>query len=97
MAFAKEFQFLQKKETCFIYNAYLHYAHYAYNRKERGMTCRELENLLLKDGWYMSNQVGSHRHFKHPFKKGKITIPMHKGDLKRKTADSILKQAGIQC
>lgn len=29
-------------------------------------------------------------------KKGKITIPMHRGDLALKTANSILKQAGLK-
>ena len=60
------------------------------------MKSKELERILLKNGWIPVNQVGSHRHYKHPEKPGKITIPIHKGDLKPKTAYSILKQAGIQ-
>ncbi|MBR3533330.1 MAG: type II toxin-antitoxin system HicA family toxin [Clostridiales bacterium] len=60
------------------------------------MKAKELEKLLLADGWFEVGQVGSHKHFKHPFKPGKITIPIHKGDLKIKTANAILKQAGIK-
>ena len=39
---------------------------------------------------------GSHKQFVHPQKPGKLTIPQHKGDLKLKTANAILKQAGIK-
>ena len=69
-------------------------AHYAYN-KGVDMTTKELIKLLRSDGWFEVDQRGSHRHFKHRSKPGKITIPMHKGDIKIKTAESILKQAGI--
>lgn len=30
--------------------------------------------LLAKDGWYLVHQVGSHRQFRHPTKKGKVTV-----------------------
>ena len=50
------------------------------------MTAKELIKLLKADGWFEVNQVGSHRHFKHPNKPGKITVPIHTGDLKLKTA-----------
>jgi predicted RNA binding protein YcfA (HicA-like mRNA interferase family) len=33
---------------------------------------------------------------KHPVKKGGVTVPMHKGDLKKGTLHSILTQAGIK-
>lgn len=60
------------------------------------MTARELEKLLLADGWYHTDTRGSHKQFKHPQKEGKITIPQHKGDVKLKTANNILKQAGLK-
>ncbi|RIV20255.1 type II toxin-antitoxin system HicA family toxin [Alicyclobacillaceae bacterium I2511] len=51
---------------------------------------------LEKDGWYLSSQKGSHKHFRHPEKKGKVQVPDHGNvTLKSKTAKSILKQAGI--
>lgn len=59
------------------------------------MTVREIEKLLKADGWYVVGQVGSHRQYKHPEKPGKVTVPVHKGDLNLKTAKSILKQAGL--
>lgn len=59
-------------------------------------TARDLEKTILKDGWYLVNQKGSHRHYKHPTKQGKVTIPFHKpDDIHPKTAKSILKQAGL--
>lgn len=60
------------------------------------MTTREIENLLLQDGWVYKNTRGSHKHFIHPCKPGKVTVPQHKGDLDIKTANSILKQAGLR-
>lgn len=60
------------------------------------MTTREVENLLLQDGWVYKNTRGSHKHFIHPSKPGKVTVPQHKGDLDIKTANSILKQAGLR-
>lgn len=60
------------------------------------MTARELEKLLLTNGWYHFETKGSHKHFKHQNKEGKITIPQHKGDVKLKTAHMILKQAGLK-
>ncbi len=59
------------------------------------MRFREIEKIIKKDGWYEVRQVGSHHQYKHPTKKGLVTIPEHGGDLKKRTADSILKQAGI--
>mgnify|MGYP000987665819 CR=1 FL=1 len=46
------------------------------------MTFREVEKLLLTDGWKV--------------KPGKVTIPNHSGDLDKKTVHSILKQAGLK-
>ena len=60
------------------------------------MTVKELEKQLLRDGWKLVTQVGSHRQYKHPTKPGKVTIPFHKGDVHPKTANSILKQAGLK-
>lgn len=59
------------------------------------MTVREIEKLLLADGWVHKNTKGSHKQFVHPQKPGKITVPQHKGDLDIKTARSILRAAGL--
>jgi predicted RNA binding protein YcfA (HicA-like mRNA interferase family) len=59
------------------------------------MNSRVLIKKIKEDGWFLVNDVGSHQQFKHPTKKGKITIPHPKKDLPIGTVRSILKQAGI--
>jgi predicted RNA binding protein YcfA (HicA-like mRNA interferase family) len=60
------------------------------------MKVREVVKLLEEDGWYLLNTKGSHRQFKHPVKKGRVTVAGHPGDdLHPKTLASILLQAQI--
>lgn len=59
------------------------------------MNSREIIKLLEKDGWVKCHQKGSHCQFKHPTKKGKVTVPHPKKDLPKKTVASIFKQAGL--
>jgi predicted RNA binding protein YcfA (HicA-like mRNA interferase family) len=60
------------------------------------LKARELEKMLLDDGWIFIRQIGSHRHYKHPNKPGKVTIPFHRGDVDKGTANSVLKQANLK-
>ncbi len=60
------------------------------------MRFRELEKILLADGWMLKGSKGSHNQYIHPTKPGKVTIPNHRGDLNIKTVNTILKQAGIK-
>lgn len=60
------------------------------------MRFKELEKIILKDGWYRDSSNGSHIHYKHKAKKGKITIPSHRGDLDIKTVNSVLRNAGLK-
>ncbi|MFJ7646312.1 type II toxin-antitoxin system HicA family toxin [Lysinibacillus sp. NPDC097279] len=60
------------------------------------ISSREMIMILNKDGWYLHRIVGSHHHFKHPTKKGTVTVPHPKNDLLIKTTNSILKQAGLK-
>jgi predicted RNA binding protein YcfA (HicA-like mRNA interferase family) len=57
---------------------------------------REIIALLLRDGWVEARQTGSHRHFKHPTKPGKVTVPHPKHDLPVKTMKSIEKASGVK-
>jgi len=59
------------------------------------MKFKELEKLLLRDGWRLKNVTGSHYQYVHATKPGKVTIPNHPGDLDPRTAKSVLRQAGI--
>ena len=59
-------------------------------------TAKELERIILADGWYFVRQKGSHRHYRHPIKQGKVTIPFHGNrDLKTKTVKNIYMLAGL--
>jgi len=58
---------------------------------------REMERIILADGWILKNQEGSHRNYTHPIKPGKVTIPFHQGkELNKKTENSIRRQAGLK-
>ncbi|WP_294159210.1 type II toxin-antitoxin system HicA family toxin [uncultured Selenomonas sp.] len=61
----------------------------------KSYSSRELIRILKADGWYEVNCVGDHHQFKHPTKKGRVTITHPKKDLPRKTVESIFQQAGI--
>jgi predicted RNA binding protein YcfA (HicA-like mRNA interferase family) len=61
------------------------------------MKVRDLIKKVEKDGWEYMYTSGSHRHFKHPRKPGKVTIPGHPGDdVTPGTLASVLKQAGLK-
>lgn len=59
-------------------------------------TPREMERIILADGWFFQTQNGSHRQYRHPTKPGKVTIPFHCKDLSKFVENSILKQAGLK-
>ena len=61
------------------------------------MKAREVIKLIEKDGWFLARQKGSHKQYKHPVKKGLVTIAAHKltDDIAPGTLNSIFKQAQI--
>jgi predicted RNA binding protein YcfA (HicA-like mRNA interferase family) len=53
--------------------------------------------MVEKDGWRLVSQEGSHRQFKHPVKRGRVTIAGHSSkEAAPGTLNSILKQAGLK-
>jgi len=57
----------------------------------------EILRLLNDDGWYLVVTRGSHRQFKHPSKRGRVTVPGKPSDeLAPGTLNSIRKQAGFK-
>lgn len=56
---------------------------------------RKLIRMLEDDGWYLAGTTGSHHHFKHAAKSGKVTVPHPKHNLPTGTVKSIVKQAGL--
>jgi predicted RNA binding protein YcfA (HicA-like mRNA interferase family) len=60
------------------------------------MNSRQVIRALLEDGWYEVDQVGSHKQFRHPIKRGRVTVPYPVRDIPIGTLKSIEKQAGIK-
>jgi predicted RNA binding protein YcfA (HicA-like mRNA interferase family) len=61
------------------------------------MKVRDMIRRLTDNGWRKTSQKGSHRHFEHPIKPGKVTVPgKPSDDLATGTCRSILRQAGLQ-
>ena len=61
------------------------------------MKVRDLIKAIENDGWQYIRTRGSHRQYKHPVKKGRVTVPGHTGDdVHPDTLKSVLVQAGIK-
>jgi predicted RNA binding protein YcfA (HicA-like mRNA interferase family) len=61
------------------------------------MRVREAISFIERNGWVLVSIKGSHRQFKHPVKKGRVTIAGNLGDeLAKGTLNSILKQSGLK-
>ena len=60
------------------------------------MTFKDLEKIILADGWQYKTCVGSHYQYTHTTKSGKVTIPYHKGDISKAVVNSVYKQAGLK-
>ena len=54
----------------------------------------KLIRLLKQAGWYEVGRKGSHRHFKHRSRTGRVTVPHPRKDIKIGTLESIYRQAG---
>jgi predicted RNA binding protein YcfA (HicA-like mRNA interferase family) len=60
------------------------------------MDSRDVLTALRADGWIEVAQKGSHLHFKHPVKGGRVTVPHPRRDLPIGTLKSIERQAGLK-
>jgi predicted RNA binding protein YcfA (HicA-like mRNA interferase family) len=61
------------------------------------MKIREIIVILVRDGWFLVDQKGSHRQYKHATKKGRVTVAgALRDDVNPKTLKSIFRQAGLE-
>ena len=61
------------------------------------MKVREAIKRIERDGWRRVFSQGGHLQYKHPSKKGRVTVSGHPSDdIHPKTLRSILKQAGLK-
>jgi predicted RNA binding protein YcfA (HicA-like mRNA interferase family) len=68
------------------------------NGESKWISEKEIIKLIEADGWCAVRQKGSHRQYKHPVKKGLVTIPIHRlsNDLTPGLQKSIFKQAQLE-
>lgn len=62
----------------------------------KSYSSREVIKMLKADGWYEVNCVGDHHQYKHPTKKGRVTITHPVKDIPLGTLKSISRQSGIK-
>ena len=61
------------------------------------MKVRDVIKKVEEDGWVLVSVKGSHRQYKHPTKKGKVTVPGNLGeDMPIGTYRNIIKQAQLE-
>ena len=60
------------------------------------VTARQVLRALRRDGWLAESSVGSHLQLTHPSKPGKVTVPLHAGEIVGPTLlKHIIAQAGL--
>jgi len=62
----------------------------------KSYSSREVIEILKADGWYEVACEGDHHQFKHPTKKGKVTVQHPVKDLHINVIKSISRQSGIK-
>ncbi len=60
------------------------------------LSSRQVIAKIEAEGWIQDSVTGSHHHFRHPHKPGKVTIPHPVKDLKIGTIKSIERQSGVK-
>jgi len=61
------------------------------------MKVKDIIRLIEDDGWIHVATRGSHRQFKHPIKRGRVTVAGKPSeDMPPGTLNSVLKQAGLK-
>ncbi len=61
------------------------------------MKTRDVIKLVEQDGWVQVETHGSHRQYRHPVKKGRVTIAGQPSkEMPPGTLNSVLKQAGLK-
>ncbi|MEW6107721.1 MAG: type II toxin-antitoxin system HicA family toxin [Nitrospirota bacterium] len=59
------------------------------------LTAEKLIRILMKHGFVLDHQTGSHRVYVNAATRKRVVVPYHKKDLPKGTLLSIIKAAGI--
>lgn len=62
----------------------------------KSLSSKDVIKALKDAGWYEVACVGDHHQFKHPEKKGRVTVAHPVKDLSIRDIKSIEKQAGLK-
>ena len=65
-------------------------------RANSSRSSREIIKMLEQDGWAHVKTTGSHYHFRHPVKSGKVTVAHPVKDMPIGTLKSIERQSGVK-
>ena len=57
---------------------------------------KDIIKILQADGWVLISAKGSHHHFKHPTKSGRVTVPHPYKEMAIGTVRNIFKQGQIE-
>lgn len=60
------------------------------------LSSKSIIRKLKDDGWFLVHTEGDHAQFKHPTKKGKVTVTHPVKDVPIRTIKSIERQAGLK-
>ncbi len=56
---------------------------------------REVLRVLIRAGFYVHHQTGSHARLFHSARADRVTVPIHPGDLPSSVLMSIIRQSGM--
>ena len=59
------------------------------------VTANEVRRALEEAGFVAMRQQGSHLTLRHPETRRSTTVPIHRGDVKPRLVELIIKQAGL--
>lgn len=62
----------------------------------RWVDSRTIIRLIEVEGWFKVHQVGSHMQFKHKGRKGRVTVPHPRKDVRIEDVVSIERQSGVK-
>ena len=61
----------------------------------KSYSSREVIQILKADGWFFVEADGDHHQYKHPVKKGRVTVTHPLKDIPIGTLKSIERQSGV--
>ncbi len=61
----------------------------------RPVPAKKAIRVLVRAGWELDRVRGSHHVFRHPDRPNRVVVPLHGGDLRIGTLNSIINGSGL--